>query len=290
MRIPKVIYIETTNKCNANCIMCPHDKLLREIETMDQKLFCKIVDGMKNFDLSQTQIFLHKEGEPLCDDEIASKINYMCRNISNFKEIGINTNAMLLTKEKTEKLLNSGLNLIFFSLDGVKKESYERIRINCNYEKVVSNIEYFLEERKKYKKNIRVIMQMLITDFNESEKEAYINKWSKYDVEFYFKEVHCYLDGSASSFSEPHFATQTKICEDPFRMLVYYVDGNVGCCCWDYNNEYIIGNANEQNLWELFNNSKIDYMRKMQESKSCKNIVPCNRCGRIFGEDKISEY
>lgn len=290
MRNPEVIYIETTNCCNANCIMCPHDKMVRRKEVMHDEIYNKIVEGLKFCDLTKTQVFLHKEGEPLCDNKLISRIKYLSENNPEIKELGINTNAMLLTKEKSRELIESGLNLIFFSLDGATSESYEKIRVNCKYDVVVENVKYFLELRKKSNKKIRVVMQMLLFDFNMVEKEDYIKMWSQYDVEFYFKETHCYLDGGQSSFAKPVFQDQIKICEDPFKVLVYYVDGNVGCCCWDYNNEYVVGNVSEGNALELFNNNRIDFLRTKQKGLDCGEIKPCNRCGRIYGEDRISKY
>lgn len=260
--IPEVIYIETTNLCNANCIMCPHDSMKREKIVMEQDVFKKIILGMTDVDLSNTQLFLHKEGEPLCDKNIAERINYVYKKLPSVKEIGINTNAMLMTNEISDKLLNSGLNLIFFSVDGTTAETYDAIRINCHYDTVEKNIEYFLKKRQKQGKNIRVVMQMLLTDKTRQQQEEYIAKWQKYDVEFYFKEMHCYLDGGNSSFIEPDFSKQISCCNDPFRVLVYYADGSVGACCWDYNNEFVIGNGKNLSLNELFNGERIEYMRK----------------------------
>lgn len=290
MMIPEVVYIETTNKCNAKCIMCPHDKMKRPLLTMSQDTFEKIIDGIKEYDLSKTQLFLHKEGEPLCDEDIAERISYACSQISNVKEVGINTNAMLLTKEKADRLLESGMNLIFFSVDGTSADTYERIRVNCKYDVVEKNIEYFLQKRLERKKEIRVVMQMLITNFNRAEKDVFIEKWNKYDVEFYFKEMHCYLDGGHSTFDKPSFIKQINCCTDPFRILVYYADGRVGSCCWDYNNEYVIGDARENDMVQLFNGESIQYIRERQKMLDCGQITPCNRCGRIYGKDKISEY
>ena len=284
--VPEVIYIETTNKCNANCIMCPHDKMKRPISSMKQDTFERIVDGISKYDVSLNQIFLHKEGEPLCDEMIVDRIGYVHEKVKNVKEIGINTNAMLLTEEKSDALIESGLNLIFFSVDGTSADTYEKIRINCKYDIVEKNIKYFLEKRNKSNKDIRIVMQMLLTDFNKHEQEEFIRKWEKYNVEFYLKEMHCYLDGGNSSFEKPNFDKQISCCQDPFRILVYYVDGKVGCCCWDYDNEYIVGNSHQKDMIELFNGKEICLLRAKQKELDCRDIIPCNRCGRIYGTDK----
>ena len=41
--LPKVIYIETTNLCNAKCIMCPHERITRNPPYMKDEVFYKIV-------------------------------------------------------------------------------------------------------------------------------------------------------------------------------------------------------------------------------------------------------
>lgn len=288
--IPKVIYIETTTLCNANCIMCPHEKLNRPIQTMSQHLFNQIIDGARKYDLSGTQVFLHKEGEPLCDKSIIARISSARKNLSTAKEVGISTNAMLMTDYVADGLISSGMDVIFFSVDGATSETYERVRRNCKYEIVEKNIRYFLEKRKVCGRKIRVVMQMLLTKWNRHEISIYIDKWKGYDVEFFFKELHCYLDGGMSSFGPPDFSRQTCCCPDPFKVLVYHVDGRAGLCCWDYDCEYVVGQATESDMMQLFDGPRSRYMRQKQLDLSCVDIVPCNRCGRIFGKDKISEY
>jgi len=42
--IPSVFHIETTNFCNAKCVMCPHEKITRPRSHMPWELFTKIID------------------------------------------------------------------------------------------------------------------------------------------------------------------------------------------------------------------------------------------------------
>ena len=287
---PQVIYIETTTFCNADCVMCPHDKLSRPRETMPDGLFNQIIEGIREYDISNTQVFLHKEGEPLCDENIIKRISTARNVLRSAKEIGISTNAMLMSEEIADGLLSSGIDVVFFSVDGASAETYDQVRRNCKYETVERNIVRFLEKRNSMVRMPRVVMQMLVTQENRHEQKVFVNKWEKYDVEFYFKEVHCYLDGGRSSFEKPDFANQSRCCRDPFSVLVYHVDGRVGLCCWDYNCEYVIGQAKSTDMMALFNGGPSQYMREKQSALDCYDVTPCNRCGRIFGKDKISEY
>ena len=286
MMIPEIIYIETTNKCNANCIMCPHKYLTRPIMDMPNDIFNDVLHNLKSMDLSKTQIFLHKEGEPFCDTNIVSRILQAKASIN--AQIGMNTNAMLMTPDIADKILTSGLDTIYFSVDGVTAETYNSIRLNCQYETVEKNIRYFLEQREKKHVPIKVIMQMLLSPDNLAEKDMFIEKWEKYHVEFYIKQMHCYLDGGHSAFPDFHSDEQIHICNDPFRLLTVLVNGNVGCCCWDYNNEYNLGNIKDSSLLALYNGHNASYMREKQQKKDCRDLSPCNRCRRIFADDAIT--
>ena len=45
---PRLLSIELTNACNANCIMCPRSKLTRKTAQMDFELFKKIIDNCQD--------------------------------------------------------------------------------------------------------------------------------------------------------------------------------------------------------------------------------------------------
>lgn len=288
MYIPKVIYIETINKCNANCIMCPNDKIRRERLTMSDELFRVAVKKCVEMNLVATRIFFHKEGEPLLDKKIVSRIAFAKKFLGKDNKLGLNTNAMLLTQELSENLINAGLDTIYFSVDGTDKTSYEAIRLGLNYETVVENIRRFFFVKQKLKSDIRVIMQMLTQDDSEETVKRFKNIWKDFPCEFYIKRMHSYLDGGHSSLTKKIDNLQLKICTDPFNVLVIYSNGNVGLCCWDYNNEYSLGNIYDGDLLDIYNNEKANHLRKCIFNYHGHQIVPCNRCARIFGEDEIT--
>ncbi len=41
---PAVVRIETTNACNARCVICPHKQMARPVRQMDDALYGRIVD------------------------------------------------------------------------------------------------------------------------------------------------------------------------------------------------------------------------------------------------------
>ncbi len=61
VHVPKVIYIETINKCNANCIMCPNSKMCRKKIVMSDDLFAAAVKKCAEMNPVGTQIFFTKK-------------------------------------------------------------------------------------------------------------------------------------------------------------------------------------------------------------------------------------
>ena len=50
------------------------------------------------------------------------------------------TNATLLNDTISKKIIDSGVDVVFFSVDGASKETFEKIRVGANFERVKENI------------------------------------------------------------------------------------------------------------------------------------------------------
>lgn len=286
-RIPERLYIETTNACNAKCIMCPHERMQRPIKFMNDYLFERIIMELANEDLSNTTIFMHKEGEPLLDKDIVSRIKIV-KNKLNCKEVAINTNASLLTNQLALELMDSSIDTIYISIDGARKKTYERIRLGLSFDSVIANVRYLLDNIALCKSNIKVILQMLCNDENDEEVLEFKQYWANYNAEIFIKRFHSYLDGGLSSFSTKLASVQSIACVDPFNTLVIYADGGIGCCCWDYENTFHLGNVAKDSIIDVFNGTKIKSILMNHIYQDCRTLNPCNRCMRIYGNDAIT--
>ncbi len=284
--VPERLYIETTNACNARCIMCPHPKMKRKIHTMDEATFSKVVRELAGIDLSRTTIFMHKEGEPLLDPLICERVAKI-REYTNCKEIAINTNASLLDNNTARRLVESGIDTIYLSIDGVHKDTYESIRVGLNYDVVKRNVLGLFEILKSASREVKVILQMLTYKDNLEEVEEFKRFWGQYPCEIFIKRMHNYLDGGMSSVGGDLSMVQKRACTDPFNMLVVYSDGSVGACCWDYENTFNLGNIKTDAIMEIFNGEKIRKIREKHSKLQCADLPPCNRCTRAFADDSI---
>lgn len=139
---PRALYIEVTGLCNLQCTMCHRDHITEELGEMSPETFNRIVKGFQVIE----RVGLMGIGEPLANNNLPEMIA-VCK--SHGLVAGFNSNGLLLTPELTRKLILSGLDTLFFSVDGATSEVYEKIRVGSNFDRVIENIRTFIRIKKE---------------------------------------------------------------------------------------------------------------------------------------------
>ena len=136
----------------------------------------KIIDELEN---NVQAITLASRGEPLLHPKIKDILSYKSNNFLGFK---INTNASMLNEKLAHEILSSGVNNLVFSVDAADKATYEKIRINGNFEKVFDNIKMFNNIRKKHYSRSKIITKVSGVKISSKQQsiEDMINFWKEY--------------------------------------------------------------------------------------------------------------
>jgi len=276
MQFPKYLVIETTNACNLKCIMCPRVDMTRKVGFMDFGLFKKIIDeaaGKAEF------IYLHFFGEPLLNKDIFKFIDYACGKCMT---IAFSTNATFLTKEISEDLLKSQLDFLIISMDSINKSTYDKIRINGDFETTIKNIENFLAKHEELKSTLNVSIQIIRMNQNETEIDEFTSKWDiRSGINVVVKGLHDYANqvkgiNQLAAFNQPDIAG--RVCADIWRGLVIGWDGVVVPCCNDFDYKNILGNIRVATLSDVWNSTEMKKLRQQQVDGKQKDNVLCRGC------------
>src|SRR3989344_4960357 len=129
---PVTAQIEPTSKCNLRCKFCVREKMGVPFGTMSFENFRKILDKLDCL----FKINLSGQGELFLNPELFNMIHY-----ANKRGILINisSNGTLLTKEIIDKICRVDIGEIGISVDSTKKEKYEKLRINADFNKLLEN-------------------------------------------------------------------------------------------------------------------------------------------------------
>jgi sulfatase maturation enzyme AslB (radical SAM superfamily) len=282
--IPRELMIEVTNRCNAKCVMCPHEKMKRPRGHMAWETFAKIVNDAAAFEGSGLWLTLHKDGEPFLDPLLFDRIACVRKQLPR-SWVQFNSNAQLLTDEMAARLLQTPPDRLVLSVDGAMRESYERIRGGLSYDTVRRNIESFLDRRRAAKSPLKVTMQMVVNRENLGEVDAYRRQWAGKVDAIVFKPMHNFLVQGTSAHGGALRSEQTFRCRQPFSNMVIFWTGEIGLCCWDYDHLIPLGNVRDDTLLDLYNSAAFAAVRRAMIRRACSDLQPCNTCSRIYGLD-----
>ena len=143
---PYTLFVEPTNHCNLKCTFCPQKDQKRSLGFLDIGLFRELTEEAAKIGVRKFNLFFL--GESLMHKSLFEMIRLAK---SNGIQTRLNTNASFLDNKRAEELLETGLDLLTVSFEGVNKEIYERLRVKGNFEKTSSNIKNVikLKHRKK---------------------------------------------------------------------------------------------------------------------------------------------
>ena len=181
MGIPYRIFVEPTNRCSLRCPQCPvgAGKLEKPKKDMSIEEFRYILD---KFGSRLMILNLYGLGEPFLNDDIFDMIGYAKGR--NKMWVSTHTNTQDFDDSKIERLVKSGLDSITVSMDGIDQESYGNYRIGGSFEKVEYFIRTFIKKRDQMSLTKPVLLlQCLITKYNESQIDLYRKKFGGYGVD-----------------------------------------------------------------------------------------------------------
>lgn len=140
--LPSIVTFALTTFCNSRipCVMCDRNTRSPKSDTDTNE---QVIEAVKPLMKTATYVLLHCGGEPFFSkhfDSVASIIMPPTR-------ISFATNAMLLTKARTDRILEKDIMAGFVvSLDAATPEVYQIMRPSCDFQTVINNIKYYTQK------------------------------------------------------------------------------------------------------------------------------------------------
>lgn len=263
---PRFIQIETNLACNAKCPFCPYVHMERGPMVMEDRVWRKIVDDTRNLNVTYRPFLIN---EPLSDKRLPQIVEYIKRDSS--ARVEINTNGGLLTEKRARPLLDAGIDVVRFSIDGFSRQTYEPARPGVDYEKVVQYTNQFIELRNAGGHECHIEVRMIDMHENKHEQAAYLDYWgARADAAVVVPLYQWPWSGQTAPVLKPCL----KILDEMF----FYTDGSSPLCCWDDAGRGIVGNVNEQSVLEIWNGTEMQAMRSLLNRGRRDLITLCSRC------------
>jgi radical SAM protein with 4Fe4S-binding SPASM domain len=278
---PAEIQIETNTACNAKCIMCPYPEVSRELPPgkMDQELYENILrQCAQEKVLWRIEPFLNNE--PFTDKRMVDWIALSKRLVPHAM-VTVTTNGSLLGPEVTNRLVQSGLDAIWFSFNGATRETYEQI-MGLSYDRVKRNIDYLLEVKPA---KLQVFVNMIETQTMRGEIADNIRYWQSRGVTAGSSPL-VNRAGNVRNFDalnyQPVNNKPVRICDLLFHKMYIGYNGDVLLCCMDWRRRIVLGNARHQSLREIWQGPAYQRYRRLHEEGRSVELELCADCTYVY--------
>ena len=298
---PLVLNIEVANICNSRCIFCPTSdlpllkKVGRKAQIMEESLFYKIIQDCQDAKWRCKMLFFHKDGEPLLHPHIDKLISFAKKaNIAD--ELQLVTNGIALTPSMTERLINSGVDTIRISVNGLSQEDYQKqCGISLDYDLFVRNIENLY----RAKGRIRIIVKMIDFGMSAEQRQKFYDLYSHCSDICAIDDPHGwsstgekdYTLGKKNTSFRGHQLDEKKVCPQSFYTLIINSDGSAGACCYDWAHQTNFGDLHNQSIQDVWQGKGMYEFRKMHLEHRRNENPACRNCHAIsISRDCLDGY
>lgn len=288
--IPQRVQLETAFGCNASCIMCPVDlPTQRKKGIMSFDLFKKFCDDMLPYKDRIEKVDLWGLGEPLLDKGLFKKIRY--GKDLGFQSLAIATNADLFTDGAIDQLLDSGLDTVIFSIDGVTSGTHEAIRPGVTFDKVRRNAEALIARRNAGGYRTKFVFRFIKQELNEEQWPDFSDYWqsrlspAKGDIIIGYNRHSWGGEIAVADDARNDLVPDSEPCHHVYDRLMVLWDGTVPLCCADLHHaSWSLGNIKDSSPIEIFNNEKIRAIRTLHEAGRRNEMDICAKCTILHSE------
>ncbi len=278
--MPLFLSVEPANICQLKCPECPIGIRNRDHEAkrngtpplLSRELWRHILAEAKPWVWT---IQFYFQGEPLLHPGLAEMI-------ADARREGIytivSTNAQAMTPGLATQLMQSGLNRIIVSMDGITQESYSAYRIGGKLSQCLSALAWLREAKQQTGAHCIIELQCLKLRSNEHEWKLLRGRYKALGADrlsLKSAQLYDYEDGHPLMPSQdkdrryeqdkmgkwhrkplPHSA-----CKRAWQGVVITTDGDVLPCCYDKEHAHAYGKIGKESLQHLFHNQKADAFR-----------------------------
>lgn len=285
---PISIFIDISEKCNMKCIYCFRSNTTEKNESyvwrndlMKMDIFLSVLNQIQEFKVVPRKISLSGHGEPLMNKNLAEMVKLIKERFPN-TVVEIHTNGILFSKKISRNILNSNIDKINISLQGLDSGTYKKIsNVNINYDDFVENIEFLYKNRGKTEINVQILDIALQNDGIEKLYKLFGNITNTISIN---KEVPIWDNlnnnmnfNSNTTNKYGEYIPYQKSCSLLFYTIFIAPNGDIFPCTEPSIN-FNLGNIKKTTLLKAWNSKEREEFLYKHIFEGRSTIDCCNKC------------
>lgn len=270
--------------CNNRCRMCPafSNPVKKKRFISDEVL----ERACREFGDRDTQLEVSAMGETFLHPKADEYLFTMRRLCPNAKII-VATNGTLLDRERCEKIVDSGIDVLQFSLNAGSAESYKWLTGRDDYERLCKNLETLAEvKRERNATHLHTFTHIIGIKELAHEFDSFLERWRGIVTTVHVRNFGNWAgtvdENQVTPAEHQNIPEERYPCAWPFFASKVQPDGSVAKCfihCLDGDDSESLGNIMEQSYESIWKGEKIQRVRQaMLENKADKLLKYCKNC------------
>jgi MoaA/NifB/PqqE/SkfB family radical SAM enzyme len=304
---PLMIVLSIIYPCNYGCPNCPYTDGNSEIRQFYHQrngdlfpvpLWNKIADEAGEY---SAWLRCTGGGEPMLHPQMVEMIEYAK---AKGARVWMNTNGSMFGplprgRQKLERLIRAGIDLIEFSMDAADAATYAVVRPPHRgaprdpdkwFNDVVDSVKAALTLRKELRQSTRVVVSIIRQELIEGKLDAAIKYWAE-EIgvdEVITRKFLSWDDNTTISLGkalDPHLYSKVpserkEPCVWPFERLNVDTLGRIALCGQDvsFRTATLFPNANDTSIKAIWQGERFNWYRQMHLEGRGAEAWPCRGC------------
>ena len=267
---PLHLDIEVTSFCNLRCPFCTTTYTAKKIKNgyMIWDTAKRILDEAGQFELYACKF--NFRGEPLLHKELGKIIQYAKKK--GVMDVFFNTNGLLMDEDKSEMLIDSGLDRLTLSFEGWNREIYEKYRKGSDFQQVVSNIDRLRKIRdRRGSETPKIRVQGVLVPEMKEDLKSYVAFWKDKADQVSYNEMLDNVPGNVPP------VVSDWVCPMPYQRMMVMWDGTITTCYNDHFGKNQVGHIEDTSLHDCWKKS-LARIRDIHKKGLAHELSACREC------------
>jgi len=293
LEAPLVLFIDPSDKCCLKCSFCPTSQSdlmkqsKRPLKSMNFNLFKQIIDDLQKFKTKIKVLRLYGHGEPLMNNQFSKMVSY-AKKSDKIETVDTTTNGICLYPQFNLELIESGIDRINISINGLSDEQYFKFAgTKVNFNKLIENITHLYENRKQ----CYIFIKINGDTISKEEEQKFLKIFEPIsDAVAVEKSMGCWQGFEPKGFirSEENVGIygqalekEALVCPYLFYSMMVNSDGMVSACFLDWNRQLKVGNIFDNCVYDIWNGKPLNSLRKFMLEGKRRLHSYCNTCDQL---------
>lgn len=280
LKVPVDLSLELSSLCTLKCHYCYHSKPETPFQKklMTFELAKSLIE--QGAEIGVHSIKLNGRGESTMHPRFKD-IAYLAKRYATGRTyIDRLTNSNFFFRQNVDDILEGLCNQtkVKVSFDSFIPEVFEKQRTGSKFEVVLNNVEKFYNY--PLRDETRLVIQAVRTNLNKDEDiESEVKKrWPSAEVSIR-NMVEDRVDSDLTALvNVKRDYSDRQSCVQAHARAIVHSDGKIAPCCPAFKGDLIIGDANKDSLYTIFNSMIAKQLRLELKNKKAFESEPCKNC------------